>query len=57
MPRAAGFSQAPMAPNYENSYAYAAARDLIFEGESQPNGYTEPLLHDWRYKLKRRDNY
>ena len=42
----------PMAPNFEASFAYRAARDLIFEGLEQPSGYTEPLLHGWRLKLK-----
>ncbi|WP_136417608.1 malate synthase G [Herbaspirillum sp. ST 5-3] len=42
----------PMAPNYEASFAYRAARDLIFKGIEQPSGYTEPLLHAWRLKVK-----
>jgi malate synthase len=42
----------PMAPDFEASYAYRAARDLVFKGVQQPNGYTEPLLHAWRLKVK-----
>lgn len=42
----------PMAPDYEASYAYRAARDLVFKGLEQPSGYTEPLLHAWRLKVK-----
>ncbi|KRB85191.1 malate synthase G [Noviherbaspirillum sp. Root189] len=42
----------PMAPNFESSYAYRAARDLVFKGLEQPSGYTEPLLHAWRLKVK-----
>ncbi|HYD60844.1 MAG TPA: malate synthase G [Noviherbaspirillum sp.] len=42
----------PMAPNFEASYAYKAARDLVFKGLEQPSGYTEPLLHAWRLKVK-----
>ncbi|MGG4775637.1 malate synthase G [Paenalcaligenes sp. Me52] len=41
-----------MAGNFETSKAYKAARDLIFKGLEQPNGYTEPLLHQWRLALK-----
>jgi len=41
-----------MAGNFENSLAYQAARDLVFKGKDQPNGYTEPLLHAWRQKVK-----
>ena len=32
--------------------AYSAARDLIFKGIAQPSGYTEPLLHGWRMRVK-----
>ncbi|MFS0758352.1 malate synthase G [Noviherbaspirillum sp. 1P10PC] len=42
----------PMAPDFEASYAYRAARDLVFQGLTQPSGYTEPLLHAWRLKVK-----
>lgn len=42
----------PMAGNFETSMAYKAATDLVFKGLEQPNGYTEPLLHAWRLKVK-----
>jgi malate synthase len=42
----------PMMPNYKESYAFKAASDLIFKGLEQPNGYTEPLLHAYRLKVK-----
>jgi malate synthase len=42
----------PMAPNFEASYAYRAARDLVLKGLVQPSGYTEPLLHAWRLQVK-----
>ncbi len=32
--------------------AYQAARALIFAGVEQPSGYTEPLLHAWRARVK-----
>jgi malate synthase len=38
--------------HFATSKAYQAALDLVFKGESQPNGYTEPLLHAWRLKVK-----
>ena len=41
----------PMAGNKE-SVAFQAALDLVFEGLSQPSGYTEPLLHAARRKVK-----
>lgn len=42
----------PMAANFETSIAFQAASDLIFKGCEQPSGYTEPLLHAARLKLK-----
>ncbi len=41
-----------MAGNFETSAAYKAAQDLVFKGVEQPSGYTEPLLHAWRLKVK-----
>jgi malate synthase len=42
----------PMAGNFEKSAAFQAACDLVFKGLEQPSGYTEPLLHAWRLKVK-----
>ena len=42
----------PMAGNFETSSAYKAACELVFKGLVQPSGYTEPLLHAWRLKVK-----
>jgi len=42
----------PMAGNFDTSFAYQAACDLVFKGLEQPSGYTEPLLHAWRLKVK-----
>ena len=41
-----------MAGNFGKSMAYKAATDLVFKGLQQPSGYTEPLLHAWRLKVK-----
>jgi malate synthase len=41
-----------MAGNFKTSMAYMAACDLVFKGLVQPSGYTEPLLHAWRLKVK-----
>ena len=42
----------PMAGHWDDSFAYRAALDLVFKGKEQPSGYTEPLLHAWRLKVK-----
>ncbi len=42
----------PMAGRFKDSAAFQAASDLVFKGEAQPSGYTEPLLHAWRLKVK-----
>jgi len=44
----------PMAGHAGTSAAYQAALDLVFKGKAQPSGYTEPLLHAWRLKVKAR---
>ncbi len=41
----------PMAGNLQGA-AFQAATDLVFKGVAQPSGYTEPLLHAWRLKVK-----
>ncbi len=42
----------PMAGAWDSHPAFLAAVDLVFKGLAQPNGYTEPLLHAWRRKVK-----
>jgi malate synthase len=42
----------PMAGAWDSHPAFLAAVDLVFKGLDQPNGYTEPLLHAWRRKVK-----
>jgi malate synthase len=44
----------PMTGDEEGSLAYQAARALVFEGVTQPSGYTEPLLHRYRARAKAR---
>jgi malate synthase len=45
-------------PLYQNltpeSMAMNAARALVYQGLTQPNGYTEPLLHKFRQQVKAR---
>ncbi|AWY20073.1 malate synthase G [Moraxella bovis] len=42
----------PMSADFDNNIAFHAAADLIFKGATEPSGYTEPLLHKARLKLK-----
>ncbi len=44
----------PMA-GHPDSLALQAARALVFEGVAQPSGYTEPLLHAYRARVKALD--
>ncbi|WP_250503575.1 MULTISPECIES: malate synthase G [unclassified Caballeronia] len=42
----------PMSPAFDSSFAFKAACALVFEGRTQPSGYTEPLLHKFRLAAK-----
>jgi malate synthase len=42
----------PMSGREDESLAFQAALALVFEGSVQPNGYTEPLLHAFRARVK-----
>lgn len=51
----------PMTPTLagapeQYSQAFQAAANLIFKGKEQPNGYTEPLLHAYRLRVKNLNN-
>ena len=43
----------PMCPDLGYNIAFKTACRLVLEGVSQPNGYTEPLLHEARRRRKR----
>ena len=38
--------------NFDQSIAFKAACELVFEGKVQPSGYTEPILHKKRLEKK-----
>jgi malate synthase len=42
----------PLSNDLTHNSAAQAAMDLVFKGLVQPSGYTEPLLHAWRLKVK-----
>ncbi|MEX1197095.1 MAG: malate synthase G [Pseudohongiellaceae bacterium] len=43
----------PMSADLDNNLAFQTARALILEGQAQPNGYTELILHSYRRLAKR----
>jgi malate synthase len=42
----------PMSADFEHNIAFAAARELVFEGREQPNGYTDAILYVRRSERK-----
>jgi malate synthase len=45
-------SYRPMAEDPSNRPALQAALELVLGGVTSPNGYTEPVLHAWRRRVK-----
>ncbi|AWL11281.1 Malate synthase [Saliniradius amylolyticus] len=45
-----------MLPEPEKSIAFQAASELIFNGKTQPSGYTEPVLHKKRLEMKQQQD-
>jgi len=45
-------SYIPMSTDFDKSFAFNAACSLVFNGENQPSGYTEPILHKIRLAFK-----
>jgi malate synthase len=41
-----------MSDDFDNNIAFQAALALVLQGEQQPSGYTEPLLHQYRLEKK-----
>jgi malate synthase len=46
----------PMLPDAISSPGVSAALELVFEGTTSPNGYTEDVLNAWRRTVKARDH-
>ena len=44
-----------LSDDFFTNSAFRAAASLIFDGITQPNGYTEPLLHSFRQEVKARE--
>ena len=45
----------PMTENLDASMGFQAAKALIFDSQSLPSGYTEPVLHDYRRREKQQN--
>lgn len=46
----------PMLPDAMSSAGVSAALELVFEGTTTPNGYTEDILNAWRRRVKAEDD-